>query len=301
MRAAVADVGSPERSEGPRASSITALAPWFGSKRTLAPRIVEAIGPHSVYWEPFCGSMAVLFAKARCRVEIVNDLHGDLVNLARVIQHPIEGPAIYRRLRRVLCSQAEFEQALAAVKEPDPQDQFNPDRAFHYFVASWQGMNGVAGTATCNTNFAKRFSSGGGDNGTRWRGAVESIPQFRRRLERVQILRSDGVGLCERIEDKAGTVLYVDPPYLVKGSKYLHDFEAADHRRLALALNRFEATRVVVSYYDHPDLAALYPGWQVRRHDVSKGMVNSGKRGQEGRTSAPEVLLINHPSTEPHP
>lgn len=42
---------------------ITALAPWYGSKRTLAPRIVEQLGEHRAYWEPFCGSCAVLFAK----------------------------------------------------------------------------------------------------------------------------------------------------------------------------------------------------------------------------------------------
>ncbi len=65
---------------------IKALAPWFGSKRTLAPRIVEAIGKHTVYWEPFAGSMAVLFSKPQVSAETVNDLHGDLVNLARCIQ-----------------------------------------------------------------------------------------------------------------------------------------------------------------------------------------------------------------------
>jgi len=45
------------------ASSITALAPWFGSKRNLAPEIVRELRRHSCYWEPFCGSMAVLLAK----------------------------------------------------------------------------------------------------------------------------------------------------------------------------------------------------------------------------------------------
>lgn len=36
---------------------ISAIAPWFGSKRTLAPRIVEVLGEHRAYWEPFCGSL----------------------------------------------------------------------------------------------------------------------------------------------------------------------------------------------------------------------------------------------------
>jgi len=61
---------------------IKAIAPWFGGKRNLAPRIVELLGKHRVYWEPFCGSMAVLMAKLPCVMETVNDLHADLINLA---------------------------------------------------------------------------------------------------------------------------------------------------------------------------------------------------------------------------
>lgn len=44
--------------------AIGAVAPWFGGKRTLAPRIVEALGPHKAYVEPFCGSCAVLLVNA---------------------------------------------------------------------------------------------------------------------------------------------------------------------------------------------------------------------------------------------
>jgi DNA adenine methylase len=276
-------------------ATITALAPWFGGKRTMAPAVVEALGPHTAYWEVFCGSMAVLLGKPSCRTEVVNDLHADLVNLARVLQCPRLGPALYRRLRRVLASQDLFADSLAAVRSAEAPDGPDPDRAFHYFVASWQGMNGVAGTSSFNTNFCRRFSSLGGDAGARWVGAVRSIPAWRRRLERVQVLRCDGVELCEKIEDREGVVVYADPPYLVKGAKYLHDFAAADHKRLAAALGRFKRTRVVVSYYAHPDLAALYPGWHERPVSVAKVLVNSGKRDSGGRTDAPEVLLSNLP------
>ncbi len=50
---------------------ITAIAPWFGSKRTLAPEIVRRLGLHRAYCEPFCGSMAVLLAKPPCSFELV--------------------------------------------------------------------------------------------------------------------------------------------------------------------------------------------------------------------------------------
>src|SRR5690606_30294106 len=84
---------------------ITAIAPWFGGKRTMAPAIVEELGRHTQYFEPFCGSMAVLFAKEPSPKETVNDLHSDLINLARVLQHPQAAPELYERLQKVLFSE----------------------------------------------------------------------------------------------------------------------------------------------------------------------------------------------------
>lgn len=283
---------------------VGALAPWFGAKRTMADLIIGEIGEHRAYWEPFAGSMAVLLAKPPASMETVNDLHSNLINLARVLQHRTLAPILYRRLRRALNAQAAFlearERALptmhAPVAEPDV------DRAYDYFLVSWQGMNGVAGTRNHNLGFARRFTKNGGHAAKRFAGAVDSIPAFRRRLRTVNVLQSDGIELCERIEDASGVVIYADPPYLVKGASYLHDFndafmgQANDHERLALALRRFKKTRVVVSYYDHPALRTLYPGWTVRHCPTTKALVSSGKREAENDTIAPEVLLINGPS-----
>jgi DNA adenine methylase len=281
---------------------ITSLAPWFGAKRTIASEIVREIGDHQVYWEPFCGSMAVLLAKPPCRMEVVNDLHSDLINLARCVGHPTIGPALYRRLRRILCSQETFIDALDVIRgnpAPDPARGLDECRALDYFIASWQGMNGVAGISAHNTNFARRFSSRGGDAGRRWTGAVASIPGWRRRLAGVQVLHSDGIDLVTRIEDRDGTAIYCDPPYLAKGARYLHDFEDADHVRLAEALRRFTRTRVVLSYYADPRLGDLYPGWAIRPVEVAKSLVNSRMRDESGVTSAPEVLLCNRPLSPP--
>jgi DNA adenine methylase len=108
----------------------------------------------------------------------------------------------------------------------------------------------------------------------------------------------DGLEMLGRIEDSKASAIYVDPPYLKKGTKYVHDFEAADHKRLAqIITSRFRRTRVVVSYYDEPELDALYPGWTKVDVAVTKGLVNQGRRDEKGAAvKAPEVLLINEPS-----
>jgi DNA adenine methylase len=111
----------------------------------------------------------------------------------------------------------------------------------------------------------------------------------------VTIMSRCGIELCEKIEDAEGTVIYADPPYLMKGAKYVHDFATADHKRLADVLRRFKRTRVVVSYYDDPKLDGLYPDWHKVDCTRTKTLVNAGMRDHVGKTVAPEVLLINEP------
>lgn len=282
---------------------IRAIVPWFGSKRVLAPRIVEQLGPHRAYWEPFCGSMAVFLAKKECSSETVNDLHGDLINLARVIRDRHYGPRLYRHLRRTLVAEELFGEAEAAIYgntiEVGEADDARLDfaRACDFFLATWLGRNGVAGTTkgTCGKQFCVRYTKNGGHQGTRFNSAVTSIPHWRRRLRELCILRRDGFELLARIDDQAGTAIYVDPPYLEKKAAYVHDFRPKDHERLAGELRRFRAARVVVSYYEHPELARLYPGWTKLSFDLAKGLGQQARRGKSGRISAPEVLLINGP------
>ena len=275
------------------AMKIKSLAPWFGGKRKLAPKIVELLGPHRSYWEPFCGSMAVLMLKPPCEMETVNDLHGDLINLALVIQDNSLGPKLYRRLKRTLMSEGLFKEAAerynATKENPAGKDI---DRAYDYFLCSWLGRNGVAGTASYKMAFCARYTANGGHAAKRWSSVISSIPAWRRRLANVTILQRDAFEILDKIEDRKGTVIYVDPPYFVKGAKYVHDFDNKDHLKRAQTLGRFKKTRVVVSYYDDERLVDMYPGWDRKEIIVSKAMANQGARGSKN-VKAKEVLLVN--------
>jgi len=279
---------------------VTSLAPWFGGKRNMAATIANLIGPHKAYWEPFCGSMAVLLAKPKVTNETVNDLHDDLINLAWTIQHHKLGPALYRHLRRVIPHQTEMTAARAILDQPFEAVRTDPnlERAAAYFISSWIGMSGLSGTPAGEQRkrgVARRFTSNGGSPGARFCNAVESIPAWRERMRRVFVLKTCGLEICERVEDKAGTAIYADPPYLVKSVEYTHDFKPADHERLAKALARFKLTRVVVSYYDHHWLNDLYPPARWQRIDCTrtKSINNPNAKAKEEKRLAPEVLLVN--------
>jgi len=275
---------------------IKALAPWFGGKRSLAPTIVEELGPHKAYWEPACGSMAVLFAKPRSSHETVNDLHGDLINLAHVLQSD-GAVTLYERLQRTLMCESLIREAKERVGNPFRGSPGDAERAYWYFLISWAGRNGVSGTRRSNYQMAVRWTSGGGSSAVCFRSAVESLPAWHRRLQGVEILCRDLFQVLPRIDDQKGTAIYLDPPYVRSGSRsgsqaYLYEFQTGDHASLATEARRFKKARVIVSYYDDPLLDELYVGWNKRRIYRHKKLHLQNRRGSR-KTVAPEVLFIN--------
>jgi DNA adenine methylase len=290
---------TPQAPEDP--PRVTALAPWFGGKGTLAPLIVQELGPHTGYWEPYCGSCAVLFAKPAIPFEQVNDLHGDLINLAMVLASDRWEDLCSRALRTlgaetlyVACRQA-LRQPLEVPACPAVVEPRHVERAWAFLVVSWQGLNGTAGTNAYNQCWSIRWSSTGGRWG--WSRVPEAIPWWHNRLRTVTILNRDGLEVIGKIRDAPGVAIYVDPPYYKKSDRYLYDFAREDHGRLARALARFHKARVVVSYYDHAEIRRLYKGWTaVPILGARKNLCHSAHNGQRGRQPAPELLLINGPS-----
>ncbi len=297
---------------------LKAIAPWFGGKRTMAPRIAAELGEHRQYFEPFCGSAAVLFAKPESRQETVNDLHGGLINLARVLASD-RALELYNLLQRTLVNDAlladaeEFLNDLPEVPLPGQTLYY----AYWYFIACWMARNGLAGTAQHNYQLAVRWTAGGGSATIRFRSAVDSIPAWHQRLRNVVILCRDAFEIVPKFEDARHTAIYVDPPYPAEtrspgarfagqhSGRYLHEFkhgrngdgdlfaEADDHARLAEILRKFQHARIVVSSYDCERIRELYDGWTVVDCKTTKQLAAQNQRDRNSTTEAPEILLIN--------
>ena len=285
-------------------AKIKAIAPWFGSKRTMGPQIAEQLGRPRALFLLGCGSLAPLFSIAPCAQETCVDLHGHLINLARVLQDDEAAPRLYERLQRTLCSEDLFDKSKVIITDhADIAESGMPsvDMAYHYFVASWVGRNGVAGTERVNYQIAVRWTPNGGAGGVRFRSATESIPAWHQRLRQALLLKRDMFDVLPRIDDHPGTSIYVDPPYVRDGatrcgkSKYLHDFTLKNHIDLANELARFERARVVVSYYDHPKIRQLYQRFTIIDCTRQKNLHVQNRRGAK-RCDAPELLIVNGPS-----
>lgn len=289
---------------------IKAIAPWFGGKRTMAPDIVRLLGKHTQYFEPFCGSMAVLFAKEPSRQETVNDLHADVINLARVLQIGAVAEALYDRLQRTLFCESLLEDAEAYLGDDWllDGDSCDLERAYWYFLACWMARNGVAGTAATDYQLAVRWTAGGGSPTIRFRSATESLPAWHRRLQNVVILNRDAFDIIPKFDDAEGVVIYADPPYPAESrsdgsgpgghkGEYRHEFThdglyGNDHERLHKMLSACKQARVVVSSYDCPRIRSLYAGWIFLDKTRAKNLHSQNGRGAR-KKEAPEVLIVN--------
>ena len=96
------------------------------------------------------------------------------------------------------------------------------------------------------------------------------------------------------------------------GARYLHEFDHTgqdpdlfeqaagkkkkpnDHRRLAEILRGYKRARIVVSYYDCPEIRQLYDGWTFVDCAMNKQLHAQNGRGARKKV-APEVLIINGP------
>lgn len=295
-------------------ATIKATVPAFGGKRTMAPKIIAQMPKHTQYFEPFACSLSVLFAKQQSQKETINDLHGDIINLARVIREEKTAVELYDKLQRVILTEDFLQRAKIELNGHFPDGvgitEVLPERAYWFFLASWMGRNGTAGTKRLDYQIAVRWTCGGGSPTIRFRSAVESIPWWHQRLRNVVILKRDAFRILDRFEDVKGTLIYADPPYhsttrMINtkngaGGQYLHEFKhvddeagPSDHRRLAGLLRAYKHARIIVSYYDTPIIRELYEGWSVIDCTTTKFLHAANGRGTGNKKIAPEILLVN--------
>ena len=259
---------------------------YFGGKTAIAERIVDMLPPHEHYVEPFAGSLAVLLAKPRARMETVNDLDGDLVNFWRVLR---ERP---QDLERVCALTPHGRAEYLGCYEPAEDDL---ERARRVWVNLTQGRGGQMR----RTGWRCYADPHGGSSMPEYLGAyVARLVPAAERIATVSLECLDALDVIRRYGSHQGVLIYADPPYLesvrakhirgtVRGAQYKHELRTDDdHRELAEALSECAAA-VVLSGYDSPLYDGLYDGWH--RAELS---AQAGNGIARGRT---EVLWSNRP------
>lgn len=247
---------------------IGGLVPWFGAARKTAAIFGEATRGCDWVGIPFCGSLSEVPAiVAAGALEVVcNDAHRHLINLARVMADSVSGPALFRRLRRQPFSPEVLQEAQQHCADREPFEGLDEESAFRFFVSSWAGRSGKAGTnGEHRGGLAMRWKGGGGASAWRFSGAAWSIRDWRAVLRRCTFLSVDAFEFLAKVPDVPRNCVYCDPPWPDAGEPYKVGFGEQEHVALAQVLGEYEQARIVVRTGGDALTRKLYPsaeGWR---------------------------------------
>ena len=200
---------------------MAALVRYHGGKVRLAERIAGLFPPHDCYVEPYGGGAAVLLAKPRARLEVYNDLDGDMVTLFRVLRDQPE--ALAAAIALTPFARADHK---ASYQETDN----DLERARRVLIRSHFG-HGSAGIHRA-TGFRARGMRAGTLPVHGWMSLPETIRHAAERMRGVVIEQRPAIDVM-LANDGGGVIHYVDPPYLPetrdKGRDYRHEMTRDDH------------------------------------------------------------------------
>ncbi len=233
-----------------------------GSKWRIADWIVSLMPEHKSYLEPFFGSGAVFFTKPRSRIETINDMDGEIVNLFRVVRDAPD--ALARAVTFTPYSREEYEQAWKRCKAGDVTDPVELARLT--LVRYWQthGSCSYYKGGWKNDRAAREYAYAV----KHWNELPERIAAAVGRLKEAQIEQTEAVELIRRFADP-NVLIYADPPYVLSTRKQRqYNVEMADdvqHEELLVALLAHPGP-VILSGYENELYNDTLKGWTKLHH-----------------------------------
>jgi len=247
------------------------IIPWIGGKRRLAKHILPLFPAHTCYVEPFCGAAALYFMKKPAKVEVLNDISGELVNLYRVVQHHLE--EFVRQFKWALISREMYKwlQITPEVILTDIQ------RAARFYYLQKMAFGGKVsgqtfGTGTTNPPTMNLLR------------IEEELSAAHLRLARTYVEHLDWKS-CIQKYDRPHTLFYADPPYW-QTEGYGVPFPFEEYQALAEVMRSCKG-KVILSINDHPDIRDVFAGFRKEQVAIQYS-VNKNK----GKTSA-ELIICN--------
>ena len=232
--------------------TIQSILRWPGAKWRIADWIISQFPTHDIYVEPFFGSGAVFFRKLPAGTETINDIEGNVVNLFKVVRE--DAAALCKAVEMTPYSREEYRSSYSRIAA-DPVE-----KARTFLVRTWQAFGGKTRCSTSwahdrtNSVFRPKY----------WNQLPARILDTVERLKMVQIECMDALDLIP-MYNRPGTLLYVDPPYLLSTRTQKHyECEFADpeeHMKL-LDVCKVHRGYCIISSYENELYDKVLDGWE---------------------------------------
>ncbi|QLT59945.1 DNA adenine methylase [Enterobacter hormaechei] len=248
------------------------IVPWIGGKRRLAKHILPLFPAHTCYVEPFRGAAALYFLKTPSKIEVINDINGELVNLYRVVKHHLE--EFVRQFKWALVSR----QIYKWLQDTPEETLTDIQRAARFYYLQKQAFGGKVADHTfgTSTTSAPRFNL---------LRIEEELSMAHLRLSRTLIEHLDWHQCIERY-DRPHTLFYCDPPYWgTEGYGVEFGLENYDHMA---ELARSTKGKMIISVNDIPEMRQAFNGLNIQTVDISYNLKVTGKA-----TPRKELVICN--------
>jgi len=245
--------------------------PYIGGKRNLAKQIIALFPEHTTYVEAFAGGAQVLFAKEPSKVEVLNDLDGEIVNFFRVVREHYE--ELIRYFRFMLVGRKWYDLLRAA----DPLTLTDAQRAARYLYL----LKASFASRVAHPTYHWHVVQPPGLNLDR---LPELLENTHKRLERVQLECLPYEKILANF-DRKETLFFLDPPYFGK-KLYRYNFSDEDFVKLEERLRDIQG-KFVLSLNDVPEVRQLF-----RKYHVQQVQLHYTSQKSAGRRY-PELLITN--------
>jgi DNA adenine methylase len=240
-------VGTPWPTDIAKAENVpktNTVIPWPGGKTRLLQHLLPLLSdnPHTCYVEAFAGGAALLFAREPAKTEVLNDTHGELVRLYRVLGVHLE--EFVRQFKWSLTSREMFR--WERLKHVDTLTDIQRAARFYYmqrlaFGGKAQGQTfGTSHTSPKRINLLR---------------LEEELSAAHLRLHRVVVEQLSWQDCIARY-DAPHTLFLLDPPYW-QTEGYGNPFPIEEYDQLAEVMATLQG-RAILTINDHPDMRARF-------------------------------------------
>jgi DNA adenine methylase len=236
---------------------------YIGGKNRLAKQIIQLLPEHTTYVEAFAGGAQVFFHKEPSKVEVLNDLDGELINFLKVCQWHHE--ELIRFMQYLVVSRAWFQ----IFSQMDPATMTDVQRAVRFLYLQKNCFGGLILKQHYHYGVIQRPNY----NPKR---IPEVIRAAHQRLQQVQIESLPYQEVLQRY-DRPTTLFYLDPPYW-RRKLYKFNFTDDDFRLLEQRLHGIKG-RFILSLDDHPEVRKLFGNWHLVPVEIMyTAQMKSGRR-----------------------
>lgn len=243
----------------------------MGGKSKLRKTIIEMIPEHTCYIELFFGAGWVYFGKEPSKVEVINDIDKELINLFKMIKY--HAPEIERLLQYEFSGRSIFEE----YKNTSVEYLTEIHRAIRFLYLITQSFAGIGRTYGYGTNtkpspqiFYKNI-----------------LIDLKNRLRNTYVENLDFSKIIDKY-DRDYSFFFCDPPYY-NTAGYGNTFGKEEHLILRDKLKSLKG-KFLLTINDDPEVREWYKNFNVKEVQVNYSV----SKQQDARKKYNELIITNY-------